>query len=450
VTARSIACLLVLIGLGAAAWFVLRGESNPTPVPSSESQPAIPVRADSESPYNSSQFHLTVDQAIQQFESRVAGDPNHLNLTLLGRAYIRKAAQDGDLAAYGRAGDAFQRALQFVPGHVPARVGLAWVACAQHRFADAVQQAEALRREWPQEIEPLVILGDAQLELGNYEDARRAYRELQDRSPAPAPPAVLARLARLAELHGNVEEALTLLTKAAAMQRDATDFQPSAAWYSMRLGELQFSQGRYDEAAKHLETALAAHPKYPAALALLGRTRFAQGRTDEAIGQFKRIMNLNPDLSMLADLGDLYAKTGQDFLGKTLHESVEKTAAGKREYDRELALFYCNHDRELPKALELAQRDLEIRKDIYAYDTLAWALCKNGRAEDAQEVMSQGLKLGTQDAALFYHAGVICEQLGQREKAREHLTRALKLNPAFSITQADKARQMLESFATQK
>lgn len=438
-----------MIGLAIAAWWSLRDGPVADPSPEGESQPSIPVRADSQAPYNPSQFNLTLDQSIQMFERRVADDPkNHLNLTMLGRAYIRKAAQNGDLSAYDRAGDAFQRALQAVPSHMPARIGQAWVACAHHRFSEAIQLAETLRRESPSEIEPLAILSDAHLEIGNYDDAKRACRELQDRSPSPAPPAVLARLARLAELHGNVGEALALLTQAAEIQREAIDFQPSSAWYSMRIGELHFSQGRYGEAAAHLEKALALHANYPAALALLGRARSAQGRLDDAIELFKRIMNLHPDLAMLADLGDLYAQTGNEFLAKTLHESVEKTAAGKREYDRELALYYCNHDRELPKALELARRDLEVRKDIYAYDTLAWALAKNGRAKDAQQAMTEAMKLGTQDASLFYHAGVIYEQLGDRERARDYLNRALKLSPAFSLTQSVKASQLLNKLSS--
>src|SRR5437764_581350 len=82
------------------------------------------------------------------------------------------------------------------------------------------------------------------------------------------------------------------------------------------------------------------------------------------------------------------AKTGNAFRAQILFDSIEKTARDKPEYDRELALFYCNHDRELPKALELAQRDLTLRQDIFAHDTLAWALVKNGRAKEAEAEMA--------------------------------------------------------------
>ena len=128
---------------------------------------------------------------------------------------------------------------------------------------------------------------------------------------------------------------------------------------------------------------------------------------------------------------------------RILFDSIEKTARDKPEYDRELALFYCNHDRELPKALELAKRDLTLRQDIFAHDTLAWALVKSGRAKEAETEMTAALKIGGHDASLYYHAGVIYDKLGDREKARDFLKRALALNPHFSISQADAARRLL-------
>ena len=57
------------------------------------------------------------------------------------------------------------------------------------------------------------------------------------------------------------------------------------------------------------------------------------------------------------------------------------------------------------------------------------------------------MKLGTQDANLYYHAGMIYNQLGDKELAREYLERALRLNPHFSILQADEAKRALEDLS---
>src|SRR5262249_47188188 len=149
------------------------------------------------------------------------------------------------------------------------------------------------------------------------------------------------------------------------------------------------------------------------------------------------------ELSMLADLGDLYANTGKDFLSRLNYEKLEMSAKGQAAYARELSLYYSNHDRELSEALDLARQDLRVRQDVYAYDTLAWALCKNKRYKEAAEATTEALKLGTKDASLFYHAGMIYAGLGEKEKARDYLQKALDLNPHFSLLQAEKAKKAL-------
>jgi tetratricopeptide (TPR) repeat protein len=118
-------------------------------------------------------------------------------------------------------------------------------------------------------------------------------------------------------------------------------------------------------------------------------------------------------------------------------------ALNKALYNRELAYFYADHGMKLQQGLELAQRELNYRRDIYAYDVLAWNLYKNGKFEEAREAVSQALKLGTQDAKLHYHAGMIYHRLGEKEKAREHLRQALSINPHFHIFFADNAIRML-------
>ena len=119
------------------------------------------------------------------------------------------------------------------------------------------------------------------------------------------------------------------------------------------------------------------------------------------------------------------------------------TALNQTLYNRELALFEADHDRNLPEALALAERELEVRQDIYTYDVLAWVRYKNGKFRDARDAMKKALQLGTRDARLFFHAGLIYHGMDDDEKARQYLQNALQLNPHFHPLQAEVARQML-------
>ena len=76
-------------------------------------------------------------------------------------------------------------------------------------------------------------------------------------------------------------------------------------------------------------------------------------------------------------------------------------------------------------------------------DTLAWARYKAGRLRDADWAMRRALRLGTRDARLYYHAGMIARALGDRPRARHFLALALRVNPYFHVLHADAARRAL-------
>ena len=61
--------------------------------------------------------------------------------------------------------------------------------------------------------------------------------------------------------------------------------------------------------------------------------------------------------------------------------------------------------------------------------------------------MREALRLGTQDAKLLYHAGMIARRARDRAAATEYLRRALALSPQFDLLQARTARQALAELA---
>jgi tetratricopeptide (TPR) repeat protein len=91
----------------------------------------------------------------------------------------------------------------------------------------------------------------------------------------------------------------------------------------------------------------------------------------------------------------------------------------------------------------MMERERDNRQDINTYDTLAWVYYKAGRLNDAQKAIQQALRLGTQDALLWYHAGMIAHGLGEFDTAQAQLRRALDINPYFSPLHARRARLTL-------
>ena len=179
----------------------------------------------------------------------------------------------------------------------------------------------------------------------------------------------------------------------------------------------------------------------------MGQIRAAQGRFPEAIGLYKEAVATIPLPLYVAALADVYAAAGD-------HADAEKqyalvvyigrlSAINQQVFNRELALFLADHNRQLPEALRLARKELEVRHDVYTSDALAWALLKNAQPEAAREAIEAALRLGTRDPLLDFHAGMIYAALGDTPKATAHLRRALAVNPHFHVLFAAEAESTL-------
>ena len=390
----------------------------------------------------------TTDELIEFWKARVARDPrDFISLTYLGESYIRQGRETGDVSAYARAEAALRKSLEINSQYEPTLAYLGAALFVKHDFNGALELAERVYAADPNALQALATLGDAQLELGRYAEAETAYRHLADKAPSPP---VYSRLARLAWLQGHPDEALESMQKAATEAATMGLTGESLAWYHIQLGELYFNTGQYDQADVHYTTALNSLDNYYLALAGLGKVRAAQGKYDAAIAFYERAIAIIPQPDFLAALGDLYALNGQPDKAQRQYDTVEfigqLEAINQVIYNRQLALFYANHDWKLGESLDLVQKELVIRKDIYGYDTLAWALYKNERYSKAAEAMEQAMQLGTRDALLYYHAGMIAKALGQTGEAKRLLSEALAINPYFDPVQSRIAREALSLF----
>ncbi len=388
-----------------------------------------------------------VGETIIFVQDRIKQNPNDaVSYSLLGELYIRQARETGDVSGYQRAEDALGQALELLPGYATAGSSLASVYYARHEFDEALELSTRVYESNWRNTSALVTMGDANLSLGNYQQAEEIYLSLEE---TDATPPVLARLANLAEIKGHPEEALKLIRRAAGETLGSGGTKENAAWYLLRVGDMYFSTGDLREAGGYYEASLRVYENYHLALAGLGKVRAAEGEYEQAIEYYQRAVNIVPQPDFLAALGDLYLMTGQAEQAEIQYATVEYIGTlaelNQQVYNRQLVNFYSDHDINLEEALELALAELESRKDIYGYDAAAWAQYKNGNFEEAQALMDQALAFGTRDANLYYHAGMIALALDESVKARELLEQAMEINPHFSILQSDRARSALQA-----
>jgi tetratricopeptide (TPR) repeat protein len=362
----------------------------------------------------------------------------------LGDAFIQKARETGDVAYFGRAEGALQKSLALAPQHGGATRHLAYVLYSVHEFAKAAALATKAVELDPTDGHAYGILGDALLERGNYEQAEAAYgRMLEHIRDLHA----WSRLAGLRSVRGDPESAIAMLGRAVLEGKANRRPRESVAWAEWQLGAEHFAIGDLGTAEARYLDSLATYPGYHRALAGLGQVRAAQRRHAEALDLYQKAMAVIPLPDYAAALGDLYIKMGRIDAAARQYDLVEYigrlSELNRILYNRELAYFYADHDRQLERALELARKELEVRRDIYAYDVLAWALYKNGELAPARAAIREAMKLGTRDARVFFHAGMIHLGLGEADAGKAYLRRALATNPHFHVRHADIARRLL-------
>lgn len=383
------------------------------------------------------------DQQIRFYQDRLADNSRDaLSWDMLAIGYMRKLRESGDPGYALRAEESLRRALAADPRDGQASGLLAWVALVKHEFAGAAAQAEALIRESPSDDMLYGILGDADIELGRYGEARQVLQRMMDLKPGPA---AYTRAAYLRQLHGDIQGAIHLMQFAveAASPRD----RENLAWTRVQLGNLYFGRGDLAGAETQYAAALRVYPGYLYALAGLGGVRGAQGRFDDAIPLYEKSLAVIPLPVVAEALGDLYLRLGRREEAEREFSLVEYigrlTQLNRAVYNRDLAYFYADHQRHLDQAVALAEREAMQRHDVYTDDTLAWADFQVGRYVEADRVMARALSLGTRDALLLYHAGMIARGLGDHPRAARYLEQALRTNPYFHILHAGEARRVL-------
>jgi tetratricopeptide (TPR) repeat protein len=390
---------------------------------------------------------LDPDSAVQIALRRARRQPRQADAYhRLGDAYIQKARASGDPGYFDRAEEAIRKSIDLGFDQAAAWRRLAYVALSRHQFEEArARAAQALARD-PDDHDALGILGDAYLELGRYEEADQAYQRMMG---LDASLGAYGRRSGLRALRGDTAGSIADLQRAVAVGQAAGAPRESVAWAQWQLGVELFNAGDLGRAEASQAAALATLPGYHRALGGLAQVRAAQGRGAEAMDLYRKALAALPAPEHAVALGDLLTSLGRQEEARKQYALVEQIArlsrANEALYNRELAYFYLDHDLKVEEALALARREIEVRRDVYGWDVLAWALLKNGRAQEAHDAMTEALRLGTRDPRLFFHAGMIHAKLGDAPRARDFLARALALNPHFHVLHASLAARTLEA-----
>lgn len=383
---------------------------------------------------------------IAFYARRAERDPKGAaDLAQLAGLFLQLGRENGDVAHIRRAEQTARRSLaRRESRNAKAQVVLASSLLAQHRFPEALEAARRLVAIDPDVPSHRALLGEIQLELGAYDAARATFGAIAGawRNLAVAP-----RLARWAEIEGRTPEARYVLRAALDEARRRRDLpREQVAWFYLRVGDLELRNGRLREAERALEAGLEAAPGDGRLLAAFARLEAARGRWRRVVALGERAVSALPDIGTLALLGDAHAALGDTARAETWFAAAERAAAQSPEpFNRAWTLFRLEHGRRLDETVAILRREIAVRQDVYGFDQLAWGLYLAGDYREARAAMTQALRMGTRDAVLLFHAGMIERALGDRSAARRYTRLALEVNPYFHPRFAAVARAALDS-----
>jgi tetratricopeptide (TPR) repeat protein len=367
-----------------------------------------------------------VDKLIQAAETAARKNPAKADLWVtLGRAWVRKARETQDPGYYLHADACADVALGIAPDDRTALDLRAMVLLNQHQFEAARQLSEQIVSKRPDDPMAYGNLSDSLLELGRFDEAAQAAQTMVDLKPnLPS----YARAAHFRFLTGDVASAKAFYLHAADSGADQRDPEPRA-WVLVQAAMVFWHEGDDEGAEAGFDLALRGMPEYPPAL--VGKARIALGRDHaaDAASLAQRAYDQAPHAETAWLLGDALEAQGKMADAKKAFALVEKD--GKRGDARTLSLFWSTKNVHAAEALDLAEREKKTRGDIQMDDTLAWALYRNGRFDEARAASDRALAHGTRDARMMFHAGAIRIAQGQTNEGRELVNQSLALQPHF-------------------
>ncbi len=373
------------------------------------------------------------ERSMAQAQKLIDKDPKDFEAyNALALALSRRARETSDVAFYARAEDTLQKSFAISADNFDGERIHVWLLLGKHEFAAALDAARKLNQRMPDDVMVYGFLADANVELGNYNDAETAAQWMLDLKPGNMPG--LTRAAYLRELFGEIDGSLELMNM--AFDSTPPTEVEDGAWILNQMAHLKLATGNLQEAESLAQKALTMFPGYHYARGNLAKVRIQQKRYSEAVELLKQRYQSAAHAENLFELAQALQLAGQtEEAGRAFAEFERKSLLETNRADNsnhELIFYYADYANQPLKALEVAQREYARRRDVFTLDGYAWALHLNGRNEEARQQINIALAVGIRDARMLRHAGEIALATGDRAGAEGYLRQSADLNTVGS------------------
>ena len=306
---------------------------------------------------------LRENEVVAFHEARVASRPDDADAwRMLANAYVARAVATGDGGDYDRGWKMLDKADALFAGDPRVLQARAELLLSRHHFREARLAAEQGLAANPENEDMLAVAGDGALETGDLDTATMYYRKLRAVSTRLT---TFARLAHVAEMRGNLDEAAEMLAKALESGYQNASLPQARAWCHAVLGEIELHRGHGDLARKQYELGLKESPNHLLVLEHFGELEQAEGHSDAAEALFRKILAQREDPKAELRVAALLEQRGAKIEAAKYREAAVRfyrraVASGNEGYLRPLAVFELAAGN-VEKAEQLQARDVALR-----------------------------------------------------------------------------------------
>jgi len=320
--------------------------------------------------------------------------------------------------------DLANQAISQQPGNVQAHLIRADALVAKNELESALSEAILSSKAAPGWPQPHMQMGRIYMRQKDYASAERAF-------------------AKAAELSGNAHDAVGAmidariamgkLTEARTALDSALSTSPKNPW--LRIYQSRILRASRDDAGaeRALQEALSLDSGNLQAYLELTRMYVDSGRLNDAQRQLEAIVSKDPQKvwahTMVAISFELQQRTAEarDRYRKVLEIDSRAAIAANN-----LAMIYVNEGQNLSEALQLAQTAVQQLPDSpEANDTLGYVYLKQNLPALAVRPFNVSASKEPGNPLYHYHLGLAYARIGEKEKARSALERALALGKDF-------------------
>lgn len=422
--------LVILTGLAACSHQKV-SKSNPT-------SGFLPLKERNATLSNLVDWSTTKNKATQLLQAITLDSTDIKAKLLLAQLYMQEARITGEHPYYYPATmQILNSVLRQEPSNFEALAFKSSVLLSLHHFKEALQVGKQAQSVNSNNGFIYGVLCDANVELGNYQEAVAMSDQMQAIRPGLES---YSRASYLREIYGDNAGAIAAMKLAFEAGLSGSE---ESAWAGNTLAQLYLNTGDLKNAEALSNFILEQRTNYGFSYNTLGEIELARKRYDKALVYFNKAIECLPEFSFYENKALAFEAIGKNDQAADIYKMtlkmLEEDAQSGHYADMDMAKVYLKLNR-FDKALEYATVEYNRRplnKDVN--QTMAMVWYKKGDPTKAKKHLDIAMRMGTQNAELLKLAADIEFELGHSKQGLALEIKAKGINPFVAVTTSKKS-----------